>query len=106
MTIRGGLLTSWRLARGAEGWAKLGIVVELVVLVRVLAEYFRLRHAYGPTVALFTFEPYILGMLIDAVQCLASVTLFFFQRYAASAIVSAITVVLLIVYRFEAIGAR
>ena len=71
---------------------------------RVLAEYYRLRHAYGPPVALFMFQPYILGMLIDAVQCLASVILFFLQRYVASAIVSAITIALLIVYKVQAIG--
>jgi len=99
-------LTGWKLTYNAESWAKLGIIIELVILVRVLVEYFRLRHAYGPPVALFMFEPYILGMLIDGIQCLASVILFFLERYAASAIVSAVTVLLLIVYKVQVIGLR
>lgn len=101
---QGGFLTSWKITHGADGWAKLGIVAQLIVTVRVLAEYYRLRHAYGPPVALFMFQPYIFGMLINAVQCLASVILFFLQRYAASAIVSAITIALLIVYKVQVIG--
>jgi hypothetical protein len=99
-------LTAWKLTHNAESWAKLGIIIELVILVRVLAEYFRLRHAYGPPVALFMFEPYILGMLIDGIQCLASVILFFLECYAASAIVSAVTILLLIVYKVQVIGLR
>ncbi len=75
-----------------------------MILVRTLGEYYRLRHAYGMPPALFLFEPYLFALVILAIQCLGAVTLFFLQRYWASAIISGITVVILLVYKVEVIG--
>lgn len=87
-----------RLSR--EQGAKIGITIQFLALVRLLAEYFRLLHIHYQHLALATVQPFILGALLTAVLVWLSVTLFFFRRYTGAMIVSAATVVLLLLYKF------
>lgn len=41
----------------AKRIAQIGIGVLLLILVRSLSEYFRLKHSYGASTALIRFEP-------------------------------------------------
>lgn len=78
--------------------------MQLFVLIRAIAEYYRLRYAYGPGAALIRYEPYIGGLLIDAVLCLAAVLLIFYRKYSAAVLVSAATVVVLLIYKIVEIN--
>ncbi len=87
-----------------EQWAKIGIAVQFLALVRTLAEYFRLKHVDGAMLTLAMVDPYITGALICALLCALSVALFFVRRFSLSAIVSAATVVVLLIYKFVTLG--
>lgn len=92
----------WR--RDAAWWARLGITVQFLALVRTLAEYFRLEHVDGAAFTAAVGEAYVVGGLIAAVLCWASVTLYFLRRHRAAALTSAATVLVLLVYRFAVMG--
>ena len=97
-------MSSWRIRKDAEWWAKTGVAVQLIILVRTTAEFYRLRYEYGQATALARFEPYVGGLLIDSVLCLVSLLLLFWRKPVASAITSAITVLALVAYKIVAIG--
>jgi hypothetical protein len=88
----------------SEQWAKVGITVQFLALVRILAEYFRLKHVPGNRLTLALVEPFIVGALLAAILCWLAVALFFFGRYRSALLVSAATVVVLLIYRVYAIG--
>jgi hypothetical protein len=87
-----------------EQWAKIGITVQFLALARILAEYFRLKYVHGARFSLAVAEPYVTGALLDALLCWLAVALFFFHRYKSAALVSAATVIILMIYKFYAIG--
>ena len=87
-----------------EQWAKIGITVQFLALVRILAEYFRLKYVHGARFSLAIAEPYVTGALLDALLCWLAVALFFFRRYKSAALVSAATVIIIMIYKFYAIG--
>jgi hypothetical protein len=63
--------------RGLERAAQLGIVVELIALIRCLGEYYRLKYVRGPAFDPLQAEPFILGALVAALFCLTSVLAYF-----------------------------
>ena len=87
-----------------EQWAQVGVIVQLVILIRTIGEFYRLRHYYGTAAALVRYEPYIGGLLIDGVLCLIAVALLFRKKPRASAITAAATIVILLVYKLLVIG--
>ena len=93
-----------RLTRNPDHWAKSGIIVQLVIMIRTAAEYYRLRHYYGAAEALVRYEPYLGGLLIDAVLCLLAVARLFWRKPTAAAIIAAITVGALLLYKIVATG--
>jgi hypothetical protein len=68
-----------------ERWAQIGISIEFLIVVRTLAEFFRLKHLYGENFSTVAAAPYIGGALIAACTCWAGVVLYFSRRYALSA---------------------
>jgi hypothetical protein len=90
--------------RDVAWWAKTGIIVQLVILIRTIAEFYRLRHYYGEAKAFVAYEPYIGGLLIDAVLCLLAVVLFFWKKPLAAAVTCAATIIVLLAYKVVAIG--
>ena len=100
----GGIVAHWRINREPDWWAKAGVIVLLIVLVRTAAEYYRLRHLYGSADALLRYEPYIGGLLTGALFCLVALVLLLWRRPLASVITSAIAVIVLLVYKAVMIG--
>ena len=83
----------------APRWAKLGITIQFLALVRCLGEVYRLRWLRGDALGLADVQPFIAGALVAAVLCWAAVTLFFFARYRATLAVAALTVAALVVLK-------
>ena len=80
----------------APRWAKIGITIQFLALVRCLGEVYRLRWLRGQALALADVQPFIAGALVAAVLCWAAVTLFFFARYRASVALAVLTVAALV----------
>lgn len=87
-----------------EFWAKLGITVQFLALVRSLGEHLRLKAIYGPRLAIGQIEPFVVGAFIAAILCWLAVTLFFFKQYVLVVGVAAATVVVLLIYRLFTLG--
>ena len=96
-------MATWR-GRDAEWWAKAGIIVQLVILIRTIAEFYRLRHQFGSDEALVRYQPYLGGLLINAVLCLFAVILLFWRKPRAAAVTCAATIFVLLAYKVVAIG--
>jgi hypothetical protein len=87
-----------------EPWARIGITIQFLALVRTLGEVFRLDYVQGGRLTLAAARPYVVGGLIAAVMCWTAVTLYFFRRFGIAAAVAAATVVVLVAYKLYAIG--
>jgi len=90
----------WR----AERIAQIGIGVLLLVLVRSLGEYFRLKHFYGQSLALARFEPYIGGCLITALCTGVGFALYVARRYKSTIILCACAVAGLVIYKIVVVA--
>lgn len=80
------------------------MIVQLAILIRTLAEFYRLRHYYGAAEALIRYEPYVGGLLINAVLCLVTVILLFWRKPRVAALTAAATIIVLLIYKLVAIG--
>jgi hypothetical protein len=87
-----------------ERYAQIGIIVQFLIVIRTLGEFFRLRHFLGGSFTTGTAASYIGGALIAVCCCWVSVSLYFFRRYTLSAIIGLATVVILLVYKIALIG--
>jgi hypothetical protein len=84
--------------------AQIGITIELLIVVRTLGEFFRLRHVHGTNFSIPVAALYVGGGLIAACSCWAGVTLYFFRRYTLSAWITLATVPVPLVYKIAVIG--
>jgi hypothetical protein len=82
-----------------ERWAQIGITVQFLIIVRTLAEIFRLRHFQPAGFSASVAIPYVGGALIAAVSCWAGVTAYFFRRYVLSAWITMAAILVLLVYK-------
>ena len=87
-----------------ERWAQIGITIEFLIVVRTLAEFFRLRHVLGTNFSTGVAALYIGGALISTCSCWTGVTFYFFRRYMLSALITLATVPALLVYKIAVIG--
>ena len=87
-----------------ERWAQIGITIELLIVVRTLGEFFRLRHVQGTNFSISMAALYVGGALIAACSCWVGVTLYFFRRYTLSACITLVAVPVLLVYKIAVIG--
>jgi hypothetical protein len=87
-----------------ERWAQIGITTEFLIVVRTLAEFFRLRHVHGTNFSTAVAALYVGGALVAACSCWAGVTFYFFRRFTVSALITLTTVPLLVVYKIGVIG--
>ena len=87
-----------------ERWAQIGISIEFLIVVRVLAEFFRLRHSLGANFSTAAASAYVAGALTAVCSCWAGVTLYFFRRFTLSAWITLTTIPALLVYKIIAIG--
>jgi hypothetical protein len=88
----------------SEQWAKVGITVQFLALIRTLFEYFRLKSVYGPQFSPALGEPFIVAALMSALLCWLAVILFFFRRYTGALLVGILTVIVHLIYKFYVIG--
>ncbi len=86
-------------AWGPERMAKIGIAVQMLILIRLPAEVFRLQYVHGNAVTLGAVQPFIRGELITAVCAALSVGFFFWKKHQAAIWVAAANVLVLIVYK-------
>ena len=87
-----------------ERWAQIGITVQFLIVVRTLAEIFRLWHILGTSFSLEGAMPFVGGALIAACSCWVGVTLYFFRRYTLTAWIAIATVLVLLAYKISVIG--
>jgi hypothetical protein len=87
-----------------ERWAQLGITVQFLIIARTLGEILRLKYTHGTSFSALAMVPYAGGALIATCFCWISVTLYFFRRYVASALIALLTVLLLLAYKIVIIG--
>lgn len=88
-------MTNWT----TERMAKIGIGIQLLILIRLPAEVFRLQYLHGSNVTLAAVEPFIRGELITAICTALAVTLYFWNKHQATIWISALNVVILVVYK-------
>ncbi len=60
-----------------ERWAQIGITIELLIVIRTLGEFFRLRHVQAANFSIALATPYVAGALIAACSCWLAVSFFF-----------------------------
>jgi hypothetical protein len=87
-----------------ERWAQIGITTQFLIVVRILAEIFRLRHVHDTNFSAAVAMPYVSGALIAACSCWVGVTCYFFRRYTLSAWIALATAVILLMYKIPVIG--
>jgi hypothetical protein len=83
----------------AERMAKIGIGIQLLILIRLPAEIFRLKYLHGNTLTLATAEPLIAGELVTAVCAALSVAVYFWNKHQVAIWVAALNVAVLIAYK-------
>ena len=89
--------------RSAEQIAKLGIMLQFLILVRSLAEYYRLKYVGAGAPTLDIAEPFLTGSLIAAVCTWVTVLFFFLGRHRTVIVLVAGTVMVLFVYKIYAV---
>ncbi|ABF39063.1 hypothetical protein Acid345_0058 [Candidatus Koribacter versatilis Ellin345] len=82
-----------------ERSAQAGIILLFVVIIRSLAEYFRLEHAYGYAIPRQILSEYVGGALIAVVATGICVMFFFARRYRSVVVLVVVTIVALLVYK-------
>lgn len=88
-------MTKWT----TERIAKIGIGIQLLILIRLPAEVFRLRYLHGSNLGLAAVEPFIRGELITAICAALAVALYFWNRHQAAIWIAVLNVLILVVYK-------
>ncbi len=84
-----------------ERSAQAGIILLFIVILRSLAEYFRLERAYGYVLPRFILNEYVGGALIAAVATALCVIFYFARRYRSVVALVIATVVALLIYKIR-----
>ncbi len=79
--------------------AKIGIGVQMLILIRLPAEVFRLQYLHGSAVTLRDVEPLMRGELITAVCAALAVALYFWNKPQATIWVAAANILVLVAYK-------
>jgi len=101
--VAAGVLSSTGNGR-ARTWARIGIVVQFLALLRILAQYLWLEAHSAAAFTAASGHPWVVGALLTATLALATVLLYFGGRFRAAAAVAGLTVAVLLVYRFVVPG--
>jgi hypothetical protein len=79
--------------------AKLAIGIQLLILIRLPAEVFRLKYIHRNSLVLAAVEPFMRGELITAVCTSAAVALYFWNKPQGAIWIAAANVLILIAYK-------
>ncbi len=85
----------------SERSAQAGIIVLFLVIVRSLAEYFRLERPYGYALPRFILNEYVGGALIACVATALCVILYFARRYRSTVVLVVATIVALLIFKIR-----
>lgn len=83
----------------AERLAKIAIGVQLLILIRLPLECFRLRYVHGGLLTWTMIAPFIHGELITAILTALAVMLYFAGRHKLTLWTAALNVAVLVVYK-------
>lgn len=86
-------------ATSTERMAKIAIGVQLLILIRLPAEIFRLKYLHGSAFTLAAAEPFISGELITAVCAALAIALYFWNKRQGTIWVAALNVAVLVAYK-------
>jgi hypothetical protein len=79
--------------------AELAIGVQLLILIRLPAEVFRLKSIHGSALTLTAVEPFIGGDLITAICATVAVFFYFWNKPQGTIWIAAANVLILITYK-------
>ena len=89
------VMTHW----GKDQMAKLAVGIQLLILIRLPAEIFRLKYIHGNAFTLAAAEPFIAGELISAICAAAAVLLYLWNKPQGTIWVAAGNVGILVVFK-------
>jgi hypothetical protein len=84
--------------------AQVGIGILLLVVIRSLAEYLRLRYVHGDALTIAQVTPYVAGALFAAVALALTVACYLAALHRASIGIAIATVVSLLIYKVAVVG--
>lgn len=90
--------------RTPEPWARLGLAVQFLALIRCLGEYLRLKQVQGLAFVAADAEIFIVAALVVAVLTAASVAAYVLDRRKLTAALAALTVVVLLFMKGTMMG--
>jgi hypothetical protein len=79
--------------------AKLAIGVQLLILIRLPAEVFRLKYIHGNAFTLAAAEPFIGGELVTAICAAVALLLYFWNKPQGTIWMAAGNVAMLVVFK-------
>ena len=79
--------------------AKLAIGIQLLILIRLPSEVFRLKYIHGSTLLLASVEPFIRAELITAIYTAVAILLYFWNKHEGTIWTAAANVLTLVVYK-------
>jgi len=85
--------------RTTERMAKIAIGIQLLILIRLPAEVFRLKYLHGSNLTLAAVEPFIRGELITAIFAALAVALYFWNRHQGTVWTAGTNVAILVAYK-------
>ena len=86
--------------KGLRRWAMLAVGAQFAALLRILAEYFRLRRLHGQRLSLVQVDPWIEGAVLTAVLIVAATVPVFFERYRLTIAIGLATVFILLLFKW------
>lgn len=85
---------------GPRLWARIAISVQFAALLRILAEYFRLRGIHGQQLGLAEVDVWIESALLTTVLLAAGTFSILCERYRLTVAIGLATVVLLLLFKW------
>jgi hypothetical protein len=84
--------------------SQIGLGILLLIVIRSLAEFFRLQYVHGDALTIAQVEPYVGSALFTGIVLAAALIFHAWSRYPTVIGVVIATVVLLLVYMIAVIG--
>jgi hypothetical protein len=79
--------------------AKIAIGVQLLILIRLPAEIFRLKHIHGSAFTIAAAEPFMAGELISAICAALAVAMYFWNKHPVTIWIAMLNIAVLIAYK-------
>jgi hypothetical protein len=80
--------------------SRIAVAAQFAALIRCLAQFFWLQHAFGSQLAIVQAQPFILSALVTAVCLVLSVFLSFANKHRAVIVTAALNVLVLFALKF------